>query len=184
MSTRLFLGLNLLLYYSWWTAEFEKGRHLIGMPKPLASKEDLVPLPRIAWHATEAIYYWITAENAAALHAAEEGLKFAEASGVHLWDFMLLAQGVWATVTANDLAGAEAALVRLRSILDPQRHLDVIQYYTLAFCIAQQRNDTQFNDGIRYGKPPRLATGKNAMGRMASGLIARLSAWRRAVAPA
>ena len=142
MSTRLLLGLNLLLYYSWWTAEFEKGRHLIEMLKPLASKEDLAPLPRIAWHATEAIYYWITAENAAALHAVEEGLKLAEASGVHLWDFMLLAQGVWARVTANDLAGAEAALVRLRSILDPQRHLDVIQYYTLAFCIAQQRNDT------------------------------------------
>ena len=59
----------------------------------------------------------ITAENAAALHAVEEGLKLAEASGVHLWDFMLLAQGVWARVTANDLAGAEAALVRLRSIL-------------------------------------------------------------------
>ena len=95
MSTRLLLGLNLLLYYSWWTAEFEKGRHLIEMLKPLASKEDLAPLPRIAWHATEAIYYWITAENAAALHAVGEGLKLAEASGVHLWDFMLLAQGVW-----------------------------------------------------------------------------------------
>ena len=141
LPTRFLVGLNLLLYYSWWTAEFGKGRHLIEMLKPLACKEDLPPLPQIAWHATEAVYYWIVAENAVALRAVEEGLRFAETSGVHLWDFMLLAQGIWARITANDLAGAEDLLDKLRNILDPQRYLDVVQYYMLAFCIAQQRGD-------------------------------------------
>ena len=53
--------------------------------------------------------YWITAENAAALPAVEEGLKLAEASGVHLWDFMLLLQDCMGQGNCKRPRGAEAA---------------------------------------------------------------------------
>lgn len=141
ISVRFLIGVHLLLYYAWWSGEFAKGTNLINMLAPIARTSELSPLARIAWHATQAAYYWMTAENAASLQAVEEGLKIAEATGVHVWDFMLVAQGGWARITSNDFAGASASLKKLSEIIDQRRFLDVTHYHHQAFYEAYYRQD-------------------------------------------
>ena len=59
-SLRFVVGLHLLLYYAFWGAEFAKGASLIEMLTPIARATDLSPLPRVAWHATQAAYHWMS----------------------------------------------------------------------------------------------------------------------------
>jgi DNA-binding SARP family transcriptional activator len=128
-SLRFVAGLHLLLYYAFWGAEFAKGASLIDMLTPIARATDLSPLPRVAWHATQAAYHWMVGENEACLREAERGLEVSAETGVHLWDFMLRAQGVWGWLTAENLDRAAAERETLHAQLDPLRYMDATHYH-------------------------------------------------------
>jgi hypothetical protein len=128
-SPRFVAGLHLLLYYAFWGAEFAKGANLIDMLTPIAHTTNLSPLPRVAWHATQAAYHWMVGDNEACLREAERGLEVSAETGVHLWDFMLRAQGVWGWLTAEDLDRAAAERETLHAQLDPLRYMDATHYH-------------------------------------------------------
>ncbi len=140
-SSSMIMGNHLLLYYTWWSGDLAKGTNLVNMLEPLSRIPDLAPLSRIAWHAIKAAHCWMTADNTGCIQAVEEGLKIAEATGVHVWDFMLLAQGVWGVLTSGEIDRAPSMFKRMLLVMDNSRLLDVCHYRYQAFTEAMRRND-------------------------------------------
>jgi DNA-binding SARP family transcriptional activator len=71
----------------------------------------------------------MTGDNEACLTAVREGLRIADETGVRLWDFMLLAQASFATLTAGDLDGARSVHERMDFISGTGRKLDIAHYH-------------------------------------------------------
>lgn len=142
-SSSMIMGNHLLLYYTWWSGDLAKGTNLVNMLEPLSHIPDLAPLTRIAWHAIKSAHCWITADNAGCIQAVEEGLKIAEATGVHVWDFILLAQGVWGVLTSREIDKVPSMFKQMLSVMDKRRLLDVCHYRYQAYTEAMQCNDVR-----------------------------------------
>ncbi len=142
-SLSMLMGNHLLLYYTWWSGDLAKGTNLVNMLEPLSRIPDLAPLSRIAWHAIKAAHCWMTGDNTICIQAVEEGLKIAEATGVHVWDFMLLAQGVWGILTSGEIERVPSMFKRMLLVMDNRRLLDVCHYRYQAFIEAMHRNDVR-----------------------------------------
>ncbi len=80
-------------------------------------------------------------ENERCIDSAETGLRSAERTGVHLWDFMLLAQAAWGAITSGDLARAGGYLERMAATVQPGRLLDLCHYHYLRFVEALHHGD-------------------------------------------
>ncbi len=65
------------------------------------------------------------------VEAADNGLRVAEESGVHLWDFVIRAQAVFATLSSGQMDAAQAYLERMAKSLDLHRYLDVAFFHHL-----------------------------------------------------
>ena len=65
------------------------------------------------------------------VEAANNGLKVAEETGVHLWDFVILAQAVFATLSSGQMDIAQTYLERMEASLDLNRYLDVTFFHHL-----------------------------------------------------
>ena len=129
IQLRMTIGSHLLFYYTWWTGEQAKAALLINVLRPAARSQAVAPLTYIVWRAIEAAYLWVIADNHACMDAVRDGLKAAEETGVHLWDFMLCAQGVYGTLSSGDIEGAGEFLNRMAPILNTDRRLDISHYH-------------------------------------------------------
>ncbi len=138
---RMLMGNHLLLYHTWWSGDLAKGANLVKTLEPLSRTQELTPFTRIAWQAIRAAYLWMVGDSAACLQAVRQGLDTADTTGVHLWDFMLLAQGVWGSLMSGDLAGARVFLKKMAGIMNPSRYLDVGHFQFQAFTEAMHRDD-------------------------------------------
>jgi ATP/maltotriose-dependent transcriptional regulator MalT/DNA-binding SARP family transcriptional activator len=138
---RMMIGHHLLLYFSWWAGDLHKAAMVINALRPLASSSDITPLTRIVYHSIEANYNWMTASGEACLKTVREGLETAHTAGVHLWDFMLFAQGVWGSLTEGDIAGAGRFLSGMAAALNPANGMNVCLYHDTAGIEALWRGD-------------------------------------------
>lgn len=129
MHLKLQISSHLAFYYTWWSGEQSKAAMLMNNLRPVVSTAGVAPLPRIVWRAIEAACSWMTGDNGACLAAVEDGLALAKESGVHLWDFMLLAQASFGTLTAGDLDAARDCHQRMAFILQTDRKLDIAHYH-------------------------------------------------------
>ncbi len=140
-SIRMMIGHQLLLYHNWWSGDLAKAALVVNALRPLASSPGVSDLTRIIWHSIEATYYWMTASPENSLRAVKEGLASAQTSGSHLWDFMLCAQGVWASLIAGDVATAGTYLAHMASALDQDHGMNVCLYHDTAGIEALWRGD-------------------------------------------
>ncbi|MEK6677785.1 MAG: hypothetical protein AABY39_00050, partial [Nitrospirota bacterium] len=140
-SSSMIMGNQLLLYYSWWNGDLVKGTNLVNILEPLSRLPDLAPISRITWQAIKAVYSWMAADDRGCIQAVEEGLRIAETTGVHILDFMLLAQGAWGVLTSGEPEKASLMFKQMLLIMDNSRLLDVCQYRYQAFIEAMHRND-------------------------------------------
>lgn len=140
-NLRLLIGSRLVPYYVWWTGDLARAASITGLLQPQAERGGADPLTVVAWYAIRAMELWMDSAMQDCVTMAERGLKLAEGSGVHVWDFMLLAQAAWGHLTAGDLAGADKLLARMSAVLDPARLLDACHYHYLLFTTAMHRSD-------------------------------------------
>lgn len=138
---RITAGSHLLLYYTWWRGELSKGGALVELLNPLAQSKRVSPLLQIAWLAIEATHTWMAGDTAHCIETAERGLELAERTGIHLWDFMLLAQAGWGALTSDNLVQARTYLNRMGATAHPQRLLDLCHYRYELFVEAMHRGD-------------------------------------------
>jgi DNA-binding SARP family transcriptional activator len=124
-----------------WRGDLSKAAIVIKALRPLTRSPGMDPLLRIIWHGIEAHYYWMTASHEACLQAVEEGLEIGHTHGIHLWDFMLFAQGVRGSLTGNDVIKAREYLSGMAERLNPDRHLNMALYHDSAGIEALWRGD-------------------------------------------
>ncbi len=137
---KILISAHLLLYHTWWTGRQARAGLLLDTVGPSVRPEKIEPLTYITWHAFEAAHHWMTADNNGCHRSVKAGLEAAEASGIHIWDFVLLAQQTWA-ITGS---GREAISKHLRSmdfVMASNRRIDIFYYHYLlgweALCLSQ-----------------------------------------------
>lgn len=140
-SLRILAGMHLLFYYTWWVGDIGKATRLINMLKPLTHATDLPPLIRIVWCAMQAAYYRIMGDHATAIRSAEEGMKVSQDTGVHLYDFFLLAKAISCKVAVEDLPAARLLLENMKQKIGSSQYLALCLYHWEAFTEAVHSHD-------------------------------------------
>lgn len=126
------VGNHLLIYYTWWIGDLAKAELLVTTLGAQIRKPGVAPLTQITWHAMAAAYYWMSAANAECIACVDRGLEIGAASGVHVWDMLLCAQGVFASLSSDDANRAARYLARMETRLSTSRPLDTATYEYLA----------------------------------------------------
>lgn len=142
VATRVILGSHLILYDIWWAGNLAKATALLEVLRPAMDRGSLPPLIKIVWYAIEAAYHWVVGTNEEGLAVVQKGLQLAEESGIHLWDVMLLGQGVWAAMTAGKLAAARGFLAQMQTRVIPSRRLDMSHFHFQSSLVAWHGHDT------------------------------------------
>ena len=140
LEHRLFMGNQLVLYLTWTGNLTEAGTIVGRLQADLHSDRNVQPSTLAAWHGMEATYYWFMADVAASLQAVQQALDIGKRSGVHLWDFFALAQGVYATLTAGQVTQARGYLQQMEEQLNQQGRLHAGHYHYLASFFALLNN--------------------------------------------
>ena len=138
---RTIISGHLIFYYTWWIGDLSKAAMLVNILRPAINAGEIAPLPLITWRAIEAAYDWMMGLNEECLSAVDDGLRLADATGIHFWDFMLCAQGFYGTLTVDDLSGAQKYLKRMALAFDPGCLLHAGHYHFLAAWEALYRGD-------------------------------------------
>ncbi len=138
---RLEIGSHLLIYFTWWRGDLAAAGHLMDLLAPLARQVDMPPLARILWCAMSAGYLWMTAQNKDAVASVEHGLALTAEHSLPLLDFLLCAQGAFATLSGKTPGDARRYLDRMAATLGSHRRLDALLYHYLAAWDALSRDN-------------------------------------------
>jgi LuxR family maltose regulon positive regulatory protein len=139
LQFRATMGSHLVLYHAWWSGEQEKAEMLVKALRPTRNLGNVPPLVLIAWRGIEAANHWMSGRTEQCLQATEDGQAIANATDVHLWDFLLLGHGVYAALGRDDPAKARPILERMAHI-GTDRHLVVARYHYFSAWEALARN--------------------------------------------
>jgi len=128
---RLYVGSQLFIYYTWWVGDLARADSLLTNLQPLLLAFKGMPIIKITWSLFTSCNFWMLAKTNESVEAANDGLKVADESGVHLWDFVIRAQAVFATLSSGRMDAARAYLERMEKSLDLHRYLDVAFFHHL-----------------------------------------------------
>lgn len=132
-SQRLIIGARLSQGLST-TGHFARGERLLAGLAPDLRAPEATPLARITYLTVRAVYGWITGDPEACQRDVDRSLALARETGVVVFDYLILAQGVYGRLTAGDTAGATDLLERMQGILVPSRRVDMaLLHYLLAW---------------------------------------------------
>jgi DNA-binding SARP family transcriptional activator len=140
LSQRMMIGNHLVGYYLW-MGHYAKAALVIDALRPAARSPRIPPLTLTMWRSMEAAYHWFTASHQDCLRAVAEGLETGQATGVHLWDFLLFAHGVWGSLIPGDYAATAEFLRKMTAVMNSAHRLDVAHYHHLAGLDATCRGD-------------------------------------------
>ncbi len=138
---KLGLAAHLVAYYAWWTGENARASAIVDAIEPAHKDARTNPLQHIVWSGAAAIHRWASLDFTGCIESAQRGLDIAAGSGIHLWDFLLLAQCSWGAIFAGDEAQAEGFLERMATALQPGQYLDASHYHFQRFILALRHND-------------------------------------------
>ncbi|MEK7244204.1 MAG: hypothetical protein AAB112_08610, partial [Thermodesulfobacteriota bacterium] len=93
--------------------------------------ETILPLERLLWETTKAMYAWLTGDISSCLHIVSGALKLADEMGVHIWDHHLLSHGVCASLSAGDVETAADLLRKIEPGLAHTRKIEIGFYHFL-----------------------------------------------------
>lgn len=138
---RLLTGFHATLYRLWIADIAGAGLIVTRCRETIRSHRTLPPHLTLMWNVAEAACDWHLAMPECCLQTVRNSLELARSTGLHLWDYQLLSQGVYGAITGGDLAQAESYLDAMASVLEGSRRLDASQYHYLAAWLADLRGD-------------------------------------------
>jgi LuxR family maltose regulon positive regulatory protein len=135
--------INLACY--WYSgAEFQKLELILDSIRDLLNRLDLPPLMRLIASWVEAAHANITSMYDRCLKVVSYGLELANASGVHIMDYLLMGHGALSSVKTGDLVTARKYLRRMASSLTAEKPWGASFYhYVAAWEALYCRNATQ-----------------------------------------
>ena len=123
--------LNAVSYYAW-MGDLSNSNVLADEIRRTAQLPTSPPLMVLTWKWIEALIYDRTIDSSElSLKSVSDGLGIAQRNGVHVWDYMLLAQGVYASFNKEDLAMADEVLKRMETTLEKKKRHHLCQFYYL-----------------------------------------------------
>lgn len=128
---RLQIGYYLAIYY-FWIGNFSKMQIVVNSLHKDILSEAASPLLSLFGRATESMYAFISGSIGSCLRIVSDGLKFAQKTGVHLWDNHLLAHGTLASLSAGDIMTASDLLGKMEPSLPTARKIDFGFYHFLS----------------------------------------------------
>lgn len=132
VSLHMKANLYAVNYYAW-VGDLSNCNLVADEIRKIAQLPTSSPPMVLTWKWIEALIYNRTIESTElSLKSISEGLKIAKKNGVHVWDHMLLAQGVYASLNKGDLAMAEEFLKKMEVTLEKNRRHGLCQYHYLA----------------------------------------------------
>lgn len=142
-NLRILIGYHLFQYYGW-LGEEARARSLNDEMQPLIHSSRVSPLLQILWCTQEAIFGWLMGSVDNSLSVVEKGLKLAEISGIHLYDSILLSQGIYGSVTIGDYDRASEYLKRTTLPLDMSPPIRLSHYLFQSAIVALGKGDIRY----------------------------------------
>ena len=84
MNLRLTAGYYLAVHYMW-VGDFTNAGVVVTILNEGIQPEAILPLERLLWETTKAMYAWLTGDISSCLHIVSDALKLAGETGVHIW---------------------------------------------------------------------------------------------------
>ncbi|MCB1739134.1 MAG: hypothetical protein KDK91_02105 [Gammaproteobacteria bacterium] len=119
MSAQLLVAINLN-----YTGQFSRVRRFIDELQAMCERPHVSPLVLTTLKAVESMYFMLTADHERCSRAVEAGIEIGRHSGVHVWSFHLLSNGVAGALGAGDLAAADELLLKMGEFAASARRLD------------------------------------------------------------
>ena len=139
---RLFMGSHLLLYFTWWVADFATAEALERDLAARACSADADASIKLMHLAARAGSKWMLADSTGAMEAADAGLVLAQQEGIHRWVIFTASQGALAALAENLSERAQGYLDGVRSALIPGRYVDTTWYNYLNAQYAEVQGNT------------------------------------------
>jgi hypothetical protein len=99
--------------------EIARSEAVVRTLAPIARAADTAPLATLTWLTVEAVHYWFSGAPSSAGANVAYGLALARDTGVHVWDFILLLQGVNASLAEDDVGRARELLEAAGRLMRP-----------------------------------------------------------------
>jgi hypothetical protein len=128
---RLRASINLMQYYLL-TCDRRNIFALREEMRPGVRAGHVTPLSAITGRWIDAMAAFWSGDVDAAVQALVEALQWGESHGVHLWDHMIHALGVYGAILKDDEAAAEESLRCMAATLHPERKLGLGHYQCMA----------------------------------------------------
>jgi ATP/maltotriose-dependent transcriptional regulator MalT/DNA-binding SARP family transcriptional activator len=120
---------------------FDKAKMVIDTMRNFCDAQDVTPLAVLNLKNVESMYYMFTARYKECQEAVREGLNIARDSGVHMWDYHILSNGVAGALGSGDLKTAQDLLREMDDLPERPRRLDSSLYHYYSSWDAMLRND-------------------------------------------
>jgi len=130
-NLRLSVGL-LVAMGATYIGYFSKAKTVLETMQKLCESSQVTPLFLISLKNVESMYYMFNAMHSECLTTVYDGLEIADTSGVHIWSYHLLSNGVAGALGASDLDSAKDLLKRMSAYPKPPKRLDsaLFHYYS------------------------------------------------------
>ena len=135
------VGNHLLIYYTWWIGDLAKAELLVTTLEAQIRAAGVAPLTQITWYTMAAGYYWMSAANAKCIACVDRGLEIGAESGVHTWDMLLCAQGLFASLSSDETELPTQYLKRMQALLNSARPMEAALYSYLNSWYLVTRGD-------------------------------------------
>ncbi|TVM00743.1 MAG: hypothetical protein CV080_06505 [Candidatus Kuenenia stuttgartiensis] len=130
VNLRLQLGFHLAVHYLWMGDFANVGIVINSISEGLRS-ETILPMERLLWENTKAMYAWLTGSVESCLRTVSEALKLSCETGIHFWDHHLLSFAACAALSDGDIETANGMIRKIASGLTHARKIDIIFYHFL-----------------------------------------------------
>jgi hypothetical protein len=147
---RVSLSTHLIWYYSWWLGDQAQSAFVASRVRESVRSAGAGAFFELSWYSTQAGRCFFTAAHAEGAGFVAEGLRLAERSGVHLFDFTLSLLGCWCALSVEDHASAAGHLQRMAPIADTTRWGDIAMYRASLWWQALIQRD--FSAALQQGQ--------------------------------
>jgi DNA-binding SARP family transcriptional activator len=130
-AARVLAGARMALYFLW-LGDLGRAAFVLDALRESLKGGSPPALAVLYARVAEGAYRWHVAEPDEAVRLTDDGLAMARATDVHLVDYHLLAQGVYAAFTAGDHPRGRAYLRELAEVTRGPRQLEISHYHYLA----------------------------------------------------
>lgn len=127
--------------YHLWIGDIASARMIATPHREITRTRRIPPHLRLMWSVADAACDWHMALHERCLKTVSKGLNLSRSTGAHVWDYQLMAQGVYGALAAGDLAQAQRYLEMMSLVPEGLRPLDASHHHFLSAWHALLKGD-------------------------------------------